>query len=89
MLVFTRVEIKNISFCHEILFLFCIGLAYFRSNNKNDDEFDDASFLSFTLLPSPFPRKDFEYAVGIQEHWNRLMHSVSNDYEFLYNSLRR
>jgi hypothetical protein len=68
---------------------FFAGLAYFCSNNKNDVDFDDATFLSFTLLPSPFPRQDFEFAVEIQTHWNKLIHCVSNDYEFLYSSLKR
>ena len=74
------------SFYYEAFLI--LGLAYFCSNDKNDPDFDKATFLSFTLLPSPFPRKEYAYALQIQELWNKLILKVSNDYDFLNESLK-
>lgn len=40
-------------------------------------------FAPFILMPSPFPRKEFENACSIQIILNILMHRVAQDYNFL------
>ncbi|KAF4524344.1 hypothetical protein B566_EDAN015897 [Ephemera danica] len=49
---------------------------------------DVLQFAPFALLPSTFPRKEFEKAINIQPILNELMHKVAHDYEFLYSSLK-
>jgi len=68
---------------------FLKGLAYFKSKNKCDDDFNSISFLSFAMLPSPFPQKEFEYAYDLQLEWNKLLDRCSNDHTFLFESLQR
>lgn len=48
---------------------------------------DSIIFAPFTLLPSSFPKAEFEKAVEIQPVLNELMHNVAHDYEFLKNVL--
>ena len=47
---------------------------------RRKDQFDrDAlHFAPFMLFPSPFPRDEFEKAVGLQVVINELMHKVSH-----------
>lgn len=54
------------------------------SFNKNQ-----VQVLPFTLLPSSFPRKNFEKAKGIQVLLNELIHKVAHDNNFLIKSLKR
>ncbi|XP_063218316.1 glutathione synthetase-like isoform X2 [Bacillus rossius redtenbacheri] len=49
---------------------------------------DTLQFAPFVLLPSPFPRKEFQKAVSIQPILNELMHKVANDHEFLSETLK-
>jgi hypothetical protein len=42
-----------------------------------------------TLMPSIYPRSEFEYAFNLQNSFNQLIFSVSNDYEFLKESLKK
>ncbi|XP_066592782.1 glutathione synthetase-like [Prorops nasuta] len=44
--------------------------------------------VPFTLLPSSFPKKEFEKGKNIQKLLNELMHKVAYDHEFLKNSLQ-
>ncbi|XP_069676037.1 glutathione synthetase-like isoform X3 [Periplaneta americana] len=48
---------------------------------------DSLQFAPFVLLPSTFPRKEFNKAVSIQPILNELVHKVAHDYEFLSKSL--
>ena len=41
-----------------------------------------------TMLPSPITIKDYEYANNIQTKWNELLSRCSNNYDFLYKSLK-
>ncbi len=50
---------------------------------------DSVEFAPFTLLPSPFPKKEFEKAVKIQSLINELIHFVAHDHEFLKNVLKK
>lgn len=43
--------------------------------------------MPFTLLPTPFPRCEFEKAVRLQTFFNELMHWVALDSEFLRETL--
>ncbi|KAI4491640.1 hypothetical protein M0804_003032 [Polistes exclamans] len=45
-------------------------------------------FAPFILLPSPFPRKEFEKACRIQPVLNLLIHEVAHDYNFLKETLK-
>lgn len=49
---------------------------------------DSLYFAPFILLPSPFPKSEFEKAVAIQPILNELMHKVAHDYDFLRESLK-
>jgi glutathione synthase len=46
-------------------------------------------YAPFTLLPSPFPKLEFEKAVRIQSALNTLIHNVAHDHEFLKNTLKK
>lgn len=49
---------------------------------------DSLQFAPFVLIPSVFPRKEFEKAVQIQVILNELMHKVAHNREFLTMSLK-
>ncbi|KAL3113341.1 hypothetical protein niasHT_018956 [Heterodera trifolii] len=44
---------------------------------------DVTEIVPFTLFPSPFPRKMFEFGQKVQIAYNLLYFRVSNDYEFI------
>lgn len=44
-------------------------------------------FAPFVLVPSSFPRKEFEKAIALQPIINRLMHNVAHDEEFITTTL--
>ncbi|KAM8719956.1 hypothetical protein ACLKA7_006073 [Drosophila subpalustris] len=48
---------------------------------------DSLNFAPFVLVPSAFPRKEFEKAVALQPIINRLMHNVAHDEEFITTTL--
>lgn len=43
----------------------------------------------FFLLPSSFPKRDFENIIKLQQHVNLLMHKIAHDYDFLYSCLKK
>ncbi|XP_041976771.1 glutathione synthetase-like isoform X3 [Aricia agestis] len=49
---------------------------------------DAIQIAPFVLLPSPFPRSEFEKAVELQPVLNELMHKVAHDDEFLEQTLK-
>ncbi|CAB3229458.1 unnamed protein product [Arctia plantaginis] len=49
---------------------------------------DVIQIAPFALLPSPFPRAEFEKAVELQPVLNELMHKVAHDDEFLMGTLQ-
>jgi hypothetical protein len=72
---------------------FCLsnGLVFLSpsyDSNKNLMH-EQATPLPVTLHPTCFPRREFNYAVDLQEHVNRLTHLISNDYEFLKKSVQK
>ncbi|XP_023162269.2 glutathione synthetase isoform X1 [Drosophila hydei] len=48
---------------------------------------DSLNFAPFVLVPSSFPRKEFEKAIVLQPIINRLMHNVAHDEEFITTTL--
>lgn len=50
---------------------------------------DSLTVVPFTLLPSVFPRAEFQKAVAIQPALNELTHRVSNDHHFLFSCLKK
>lgn len=50
---------------------------------------DSLTVVPFTLLPSVFPRAEFQRAVAIQTALNELTHRVANDHEFLFSCLEK
>ncbi|XP_068158808.1 glutathione synthetase-like isoform X1 [Drosophila tropicalis] len=55
--------------------------------SKTDFSPDTLNFAPFLLVPSSFPRKEFEKAVALQPIINRLMHNVAHDEEFITTTL--
>ncbi|ODN05249.1 Glutathione synthetase [Orchesella cincta] len=54
---------------------------------KDNFSKDSLSFAPFLLLPSTFPRTEFERSLRLQTVLNELVHRVAHDYEFLHQSL--
>lgn len=48
---------------------------------------DSINFAPFVLVPSVFPKKEFEKAVDLQTVVNELIHKIANNYEFLKTNL--
>jgi len=46
-------------------------------------------FAPHTLLPSPFPSREFHKAKRVQKDLNELLHLVAHDREFLTNCLKK
>ncbi|KAF5274399.1 hypothetical protein FQA39_LY07279 [Lamprigera yunnana] len=61
--------------------------AAMRSRTQKFSE-DILQFAPFILIPSPFPRKEFEKATEIQPILNEMMHWVAHNSEFLLSSLK-
>ena len=84
----------NLSKCFEgnkpslfyLSFLFIQGICMRR---KDAFDRDALHFAPFLLLPSPFPRQEFNRAVQLQTLLNELMHKVAHDDEFLSETLSK
>lgn len=48
---------------------------------------DSINFAPFVLVPSTFPKKEFEKAVELQPVVNELIHRIANNYEFIKDTL--
>ena len=61
---------------------YCVsnGMVYKDSEGK-------LRHIPVTLLPSPFPQKQFTAAKEVQTDFNLLVHKVSQDYEFTKKAL--
>lgn len=55
--------------------------------SKTNFSSDALNFAPFILMPSSFPRKEFEKAKNLQTIINQLMHNVAHDEEFLTTTL--
>lgn len=56
--------------------------------SKTNFSSDSLQFAPFILLPSPFPRKEFQKAIELQTVLNELTHRVAHSREFLTKSLK-
>lgn len=56
--------------------------------SKTEFSADGLVIAPFALLPSTFPRDEFEKAVNIQVVLNELIHKVAHSYEFLKETLK-
>lgn len=56
--------------------------------SKSNFSCDSLQFAPFILLPSPFPRKEFQKAIELQTVLNELTHKVAHSREFLSSCLR-
>ncbi len=50
---------------------------------------DSALPLPVTLFPTQYPNEQFQFALSIQNHFNELIYTISNDYEFLRDTLEK
>lgn len=48
---------------------------------------DSINFAPFVLIPSTFPKKEFEKAIELQTLVNEMIYRIANDYEFLKTTL--
>lgn len=55
--------------------------------SKQNFNEDSLNFAPFVLLPSPFPRVQFQKSVKVQPLLNELVHKVANDKEFIEKAL--
>ena len=62
-----------------------VGLMMYRTE-ATESKFS-AQPLPFTLLPSPFPKAQFQEALELQSHFNTLIHECAQDYDFLLAAL--
>ncbi len=67
----------------ELFFLF-VGVCM-RSKQKFSP--DSLNFAPFVLVPSTFPRLEFNNAINLQPLINELFHKIANNFEFLKNAL--
>lgn len=77
----------NFKINFRFFFLFCLSGAGMRS--KTNFNPDSLTFAPFVLLPSTFPKSEFEKAVNMQTDLNLLIHKVAHDHEFLSETLSR
>ncbi|OXU23570.1 hypothetical protein TSAR_006175 [Trichomalopsis sarcophagae] len=56
--------------------------------SKNNFSLDQVQVAPFLLLPSMYPKKEFEVVKEVQPLLNELMHKVAHDYEFLRDTLK-
>lgn len=57
--------------------------------NKLDKLRNTARAIAVTLFPTKFPAKEYQYALDIQKDYNELVFSISNDHEFLSETLKK
>lgn len=58
-----------------------------RSKKKFDP--DSLTFAPFTLIPSTFPKIEFDKAVKLQPILNELVHRVAHSHVFLEETLKK
>lgn len=70
-------------------FCFMKGLIFFKPDrNINEKSNDLASHLPVTLFPTSFAKKEFEYAQNVQKIFQKLIFNISQDHDFLMNTLK-
>ena len=84
----------NFYYIFQIYFkIFFKGLVFLEKNNElmanKTQNHDSALPLPVTLFPTQYPDKEFLFATSIQNHFNELIYTISNDYEFLRDTLEK
>jgi len=80
--------------CHTIISLFELKRVFIKkglvllSKSTEGINHDSADCLAVTLFPTKFPSVEYNYAVQMQTDYNELVLGISNDYEFLRDSLK-
>lgn len=64
------------------------GLIFIHDEPENLIYHELVKPYPITLLPTKFPRKEFNFAVEIQSYFNELIHKIANDHEFLEKVLK-
>ena len=67
----------------------CIVFLGICMRRKDAFDRDALHFAPFLLLPSPFPRQEFDRAVKLQTLLNELIHKVAHDRDFLTRTLAK
>ena len=67
-----------------MIFVYLVGVGMRSRLNYNPD---GLNFAPFVLVPSTFPRREFEKAVKLQPLVNELIHIIANNREFLTKAL--
>lgn len=57
--------------------------------SKTNFSNDTLQFAPFTLLPSAFPKSEFQRVVSLQTVFNELIHTIAHDRQFLTETLKR
>lgn len=63
-----------------MIFLYLSGAGMRSKTAYNPDSLNVAPFV---LLPTPYPRREFEKALKLQPLINELVYSIANNHEFL------
>lgn len=66
------------------------GLVFLKQDeHQKDTQSHDLAYpLPVTLMPTKFPAKEFQYALDIQNDFNKLIFNISNNHEFLKSTLK-
>ena len=59
------------------------GLVLLTDGNESTPKSICAKHSSVSLFPSCFPKSEFDYAMSIQNEFNKLIYLISEDYEFI------
>ena len=57
--------------------------------SKDSFSLNTLKIAPFSLLPTTFPKREFEKATEVQIILNELMHKVAHDHQFLTEALKR
>jgi hypothetical protein len=64
-----------------------IGFSGVCMRSRQNFSQDSINFAPFVLVPSAFPKKEFEKAIELQTLVNEMIHQIANNYEFLKSTL--
>lgn len=66
-----------------------LGLICIENDQNSIKTHNSAYPVPVTLFPTQFPKKQFDFAIEIQKHFNELVHNISNDSQFLKETLNK
>lgn len=92
----TRCHQQSKGFCSYAWYIFVKSSKFYSTHtlvpgacmrSRTNFSADSLNFAPFVLVPSTFPRKEFEKAVEMQPLVNELVHKIANNHEFLTKTL--